>query len=160
MKSSVNSEKVDKILMLIRNLIESDKRYEFSIIKFYCDWILHPQKDYITTKMKSLFEEALKNEDSFVQRFLEARDLHSELKKFFEAFKLPKMLIDDTIFWKSLKNEIFAKVTNRPIVKPISEIAEICFFENKDNCLFFAIRYNKKKKCNAWPVFSSYQIKK
>ena len=84
-KSGIHSEKINEILMLIRHLVESDKRYDFSIIKFYCDWILHPKKDFIPAKMKSLLQEVLKNEDSFVQRFLEAIDLHSELKKFFDV---------------------------------------------------------------------------
>jgi len=159
-KSSINSERINEILILIRNLIESDKRYDFSIIKFYCDWILHPKKDHTSAKMKSLFKEALKDENSFVQRFLEARDLHSELKKFFEVFKLPKILIDDVIFWQSLKSEIFTKVVNHPIIKPIPGIAEINFYVCKDFCLFFTIRYSKGKKCNAWPVFNSLEIKK
>lgn len=159
-KSSICSEKIDEILILIRNLIESDKRYDFSIIKFYCDWFLHPQKDRTNVKMKSLFKKALKNEDSFVKRFLEARDLHSELDKFFEIFKLPKILIDDNIFWQSLKNRIFTKVVNRPIVKPIPEIAEISFHNFSNFCLFFTIRYSKEKKINTWPVFQSLQIKK
>ena len=158
-KSSIYREKISEILLLIRNLIESDKRYDFSIIKFYCNWILHSQKNRTSAKMKSLFKEALKNEDSFVQRFLEARDLRSELKKFFEVFKLPKILIDDAIFWQALKSEIFCKVVNRPIVKPISEIAEIRFFNCADFCLFFAIRYSKKKKFNAWPVVQSWKTK-
>jgi hypothetical protein len=160
MKSSIYSERLDEILILIRNLIESDKRYDFSIIKFYCDWILHPKKDRTSAKMKSLFQEALKNEDSFVQRFLEARDLHSELKKFFEVFKLPKILINDAIFWQSLKSEIFTRTINRPIVKPIPGIAEVCFYDGKGFCIFFAIRYSKKKNFDVWQVFESWKIKK
>lgn len=158
-KSSIYSEKINEILILIRHLIESDKRYDFSIIKFYCDWILHPKKEYISAKMKPLFREALKNESSFVRRFLEARDLHSELKKLFKIFKLPKILINDAIFWQSFKSEIFTKVVNRPIINPIPEIAEICFWDCEGFCLFFAIRYIKKKKFDVWPVIQSWKIK-
>jgi len=159
-KSAIYSEKINEILILIRHLVESDERYDFSIIKFYCDWALHPKKDYIPAKMKSLFREALKNEGSFVQRFLEARDLHSELKKFFKVFKLPKILINDAVFWQSLKSGIFTKAVNRPIVRPIPEIAEVRFYDCEGFCLFFAIRYSKKKKFEAWPIIQSWKIKK
>ncbi len=158
-KSAIYSEIINEILILIRNLVESDGRYDFSIIKFYCDWILHPKKDYTPPKMKSLFQEALKNEGSFVRRFLEARDLHSEFEKFFAVFKLPKILINDAIFWQCLKGEIFTKVVNRPILKPIPEIAEVRFYDCKGSCLFFAIRYSKKKKFDVWPVIQFWEIK-
>ena len=159
-KSSISSGEINEILGLIRNLVESDKRYDFSIIKFYCDWILHPRKDRISAKMKSLFREALKKEDSFVRRFLEARDLRSELRKFFKLFKLPKILINDVIFWQSLKSEIFTKVVDRPIVKPIPEIAEVRFYDYKGFCLLFAIKYSRKKNFDVWPVIQSWEIKK
>jgi len=158
-KSSIHSEKINEILMLIRHLVESDKRYDFFIIKFYCDWILHPKKNIIPAKMKFLFQEVLKDEDSFVQRFLEARDLYSELKKFFKAFNLPKTIINDAIFWQSFKSEIFRRLVNRPVIKPIPEIAEIRFQDCAGFCLFLAIRYSKKKKYDVWPVFSEIKIK-
>jgi len=83
-----------------------------------------------------------------------------ELKKFFDVFKLPEILINDKIYWQSFRSEIFAKVIDRPIIKPIPEIAEIRFFKCADYCLLFAIRYTNGKKYNVWPIFSSYQIKK
>lgn len=158
-KSSFNTYEIDEILMLIRNLIESDKQNNFVIIKFFCDWMMHSKKDYIPVKIKSLFQEALKDEDSFVSRFLEAGDLHLELKKFFKVFRLPEILIDDPVFWQSFKSRMFMKIINRPIINPIPEIAEACFYDYKDFFLFFTIRYTKEKRSSVWPVFNSLKIK-
>lgn len=102
-KSSFTSEKTNDALMLIRNLIESDRRDKFPIIKFYCDWILHPEKDYIPVKIKPLFQEVLKDEDSFVKRFLEAGDLYLELKKFLRFLNYLKYLLMMLSFGSLLK---------------------------------------------------------
>ena len=91
---------VTYLLVNIRKLLESDRRYSFPLINFYCDWMVHVRKDRITLEMSKV---AVKFENpKYVKKMLLMEDLRREMQKFLTKYHLNVRLTKNAKGWKEI----------------------------------------------------------
>lgn len=132
---------------------ESDHRNNgsFTLLRFYCDWSMHTDKEYITKSMKTVIDEiyldikkqilnpSLKRDKSPIIKFLYMDSLKSEMKIFLKKFKINNVIIEEG--WINFVQNLVKILENQPIKNPNNNISLFSFLPAAEGCVYGTIKF-------------------
>lgn len=137
----------------LRKLIEAGSK-DRKTLKFYCDWILHPQKDRVHPEMKAYIHDVYNNAVRHMMQpmMFEYSKKISELI-YFEALKsdleaellennLPAAVVNGEA-WLNLIRVLVKLLEEQPIINPIPEVESIEFLPSAEGAGILIIRFTK-----------------
>lgn len=143
------------LMIEIRKILEREKNGKYSILRFYCDWTVHIQKDRITEDMKKIIikvYERVKEEIENGQvvrgdiiKFIYMQQLQKEMIDFFDEIELSNNFRKDE-FWLSFL-KLFVKILeNQPIVNYKSDIKikTFCFIPSPEEAVVGVIVFKNR----------------
>ncbi len=132
-------EDVVYLLVEIRKVIKQNglsKKYP--ILKFYCDWSVHSEKDAITPEIKMIMENIYQEIILRVIKkvhvikpntlgFIDMKHLRPEMDKFLKENGLPDSLTVDSKNWTSFQIFLAGVLVDQPIKNPCKGIKEYSY---------------------------------
>lgn len=144
LKHSPFSEECEVVYLLIqiRKILEHDQDSNFKVLRFFCDWSVHTQKDRqmagiidIANKIDQLVSTVDKittEQHEQILKFFEMSELRDELSKFFTRHSLPLALCEEDDNWSSFVDILAMVLSNQPINNPIETIKSIEIIANSN----------------------------
>ncbi len=119
--------------------------YEDDLLKFYCDWALHPRKHYVSKLMRTYIEKiqaavvagarAKKDSAEFVE-FCRLTDFRQAVKKWLEHVHLPTEVIDDPTLWAGFRKQLIGVLAHQEIAPMYLPAGLGIYFDGKSgNCV-------------------------
>lgn len=149
------------IMVEIRKILDYRKDHwrngEFTLLRFYCDWMVHTEKEAITDSMrdvmtgifngvKSQIEEKImikgEYEVSPVMKFAYMEELRIEVKRFLEAEDINLELVDDG--WVPFVQNFVKVLENQSVINPTEDIAVFSFLPAAQGCVRGIIKFKEK----------------
>jgi len=138
------------LLVQIRKLLDYDRdhwqRGSFTLLRFYCDWIVHTEKTRITESIKSIMDKvygdvkrqienpAMTKAMSPVMRFAYMEDLRNEMSEYLKERSVDISNIEGGN-WISFVGLLVKVLENQPIYKPNDDIALFTFIPATERCV-------------------------
>ncbi len=126
--------------MLFISSLKSGKKLEhestdnFSLLRFYCDWIVHTKKDRgmqgivdVAEKLNALVDgvEITSLHHEQLLKFLDMPELRKELLDFLSKHSLPNDLCELYKKWQIFTDTLSKVLSDQPIIYPIPSIKYI-----------------------------------
>lgn len=141
------------VMVELRKILDHDRKAgikEFDILRFYCDWTVHTDKDRISSDMKRVIDDLLQDIKCHIQnpvmarrdkatRFVYMKNLRDELRKLVLAKGFDSSLVDAG--WIPFVKLLVKVLEDQPIINPTSEIESISFLPAADSCGVFKIQF-------------------
>lgn len=132
-KNISQESEVIYVLLQIRKILETDKKEkEYRKLKFFCDWALHSQIDYIDP-VKEIAEglaEPIGIESKFSKNahddILNMRSLFKELRKFFDDHSFETSIFKSKISQSNFRDILWHIYSETPLIVKKNN-------KNKDN---------------------------
>ena len=133
------------LMVAVRKILEHEKDRESLLLRFYCDWIVHTEKDRITDDIREMMVEIYKTVKeeieqpysvqvmSPVMQFAYMDKLKEEMEKFLTDRGIDKALIDTG--WLEFVKVLVKVLENQPINKPTDNIKLFSFIPAADQCV-------------------------
>ena len=134
-------------LVEIRKVLDRENNRKYPILRFYCNWSVHTDKD--STKemeavMKDIYEDIEKQianpalvgmgGKTKVIGFMYMEDLQAEILKFLQEYELPISLTEKSN-WLNFE-KLFEKILPaQPINTPSADIKQFAFLPAADGCV-------------------------
>lgn len=144
------------LLVEIRKIIDQNKNNKYPILRFYCDWSVHAEKDRITKEIKEIMNDiycdiktqiqnpALVSNKMKVIGFMYMEDLQAEMGKFLLEHNLPNTLTSGKNNWLVFVKLLVKILTDQPIKKPCIHIKTFAFLPASEGCVFGRIDFTNK----------------
>ncbi len=130
------------LMVGIRKIIQFDssKVANFKFLKFYCDWLLHIEKDQNQAEIKNIIEPLYNGAKEWIElsqdhvlnnaieRFLYFEDLKNGLVRFFNDEKLPNGVCYGTDCWENYVELMCGILSEHAINNPIPEVKSVVLF--------------------------------
>jgi len=129
------------LMVEIRKVIDREKsNTTYPLLKFYSDWVVHTEKDYITLEIQQMMEEMYKTaeaeiknpmlikEGSPIMQFAYMDGLGKEMKLFLEDHGIGSFLAEEKDKWIEFVKFLVKVLENQPIITPTQNI-KLFFFE-------------------------------
>lgn len=133
--SSLDEEcQIVYLFVEIRKLLEKENNSNFPLVKFYCDWIVHTQRDRnlgaikeIVDKIDSCFslQSPYPLRDDEIFDFLKMTELKKEFKQLFQGHGLESSVLEDDIAWSNFVDILTSVLSDQPILNPKKGIRSI-----------------------------------
>jgi hypothetical protein len=149
LSGSSNSEeaKVTYILVEIRKILDHayDKQKEFSLLRFYCDWIVHTEKTrglaHIAPVVQKVFDDVKTqiqqkpfSGNSAILDFIYMDGLRNEMEGLFKKEGLPLNLFQKDS-WISFLATMVQILTDQPILNPIPDVSRLVLTPANPGCV-------------------------
>lgn len=133
------------LMVAIRKILEHEKDKESLLLRFYCDWIVHTEKDRITDDIREMMIEIYTTIKSEIERpysvqamspviqFAYMDKLKGEMEKFLTDRDIDRTLIDTG--WPEFVKILVKVLENQPINKPTSDIKLFSFIPAAEQCV-------------------------
>ena len=133
------------LMVAVRKILEHERNKDSLLLRFYCDWIAHTEKDHITDDIREIMMEiftVVKNEIerpysvqamSPVVQFAYMDKLKKEMEKFLADRDIDKTLIENG--WLEFVKILVKVLENQPINKPTDDIKLFSFTPAEDQCV-------------------------
>jgi hypothetical protein len=133
------------LMVAVRKILEHEKDKESLLLRFYCDWIVHTEKDRITDDIREMMVAIYKTVKSEIERpysvqamspvmqFAYMDKLKDEMGKFLADRGIDKALIDSG--WLEFVKILVKVLENQPINKPTTDIKLFSFTPAADQCV-------------------------
>ena len=130
----------------IRKLMEREDIFnDHKAVKFYCDWIVHPQKNRHHNDIAEIYEEIYHNcvkycnemyddESDGILALLKFESLKSELEPLLSRFGLSVSAIDNS--WARLTKCLLGILKDQPLINESGENVKELIITNADENLF------------------------
>jgi len=144
------------LLVEIRKVLDQNKKSRYPILRFYCDWSVHAEKNRITKEIKKIMVDIYHNVKREIQKpmsrsskaktndFIYMKDLRVEMKKFLHEYKLLGLFTPDGNNWLEFIKLLVKILTEQPIRKPCSYIKMFEFLPATEGCVWFRVDFVKK----------------
>jgi hypothetical protein len=145
------------LMVEIRKILDHEKDHrqtgDFSLLRFYCDWILHTEKTGITENIRLIMEEvfkdakshieapAMQQEMSPVMQFAYMNNLKEQMVHFLEERGLNSAIVNDG--WISFIGILVKVLENQPINDPTDDISVFSFIPAAEGCVAGVIYFKK-----------------
>lgn len=126
----------------------------FSILRFYCDWIVHTNKKTITkqildimNKIDAFFPLNPREQAEFSETipFVYFGELRKELKSFFQIFHFPDNLVKDNEYWFSFAKTLVKVLIDQPILNPTPNILSFNFKYQYKHMVIYLIEFRDQR---------------
>lgn len=143
------------LMVQIRKILDHERQVgglAFPLLRFYCDWTVHTEKERITPSMKTIMEDifasvrfqitngpfAKRNQNSVTQ-FAYMAQLRVEAQQFAARHDLGSSWTDEG--WLHFVQLLVKVLANQPIVKPIDDIEIFSFLPAADECVGCLVKF-------------------
>lgn len=133
------------LMISIRKILEHEKGEDFLLLRFYCDWLAHTQKDRITNEIRQIMTDVYDTAvseianpstqvaGSPVMQFAYMENLKQEMNRFFTDRSITTDLTDKG--WLQFIGMLVKVLENQPINKPTDTIDSFSFVPAADQCV-------------------------
>lgn len=134
------------LLVEMRKILDRENTSSYPLLRFYCDWSVHVEKDRITKEIKKIVEEifqdvkdqienpAMTQAMSPVMRFAYMEDLKSEMAHFLTNYDLSTSMLDEKN-WIEFISTLIQVLENQPIKNPADDVALFGFIPAAPGCV-------------------------
>jgi len=141
------------MLVEIRKVLDRDNNHKYPILRFYCNWSVHTDKDS-TREMKVIMNDiyqdvkkqitnpALVGRKTKVTSFMYMEDLQTEMGKFLQQYLLPETLLKES-HWIEFVKLLVKILADQPIKNPCTDIKQFAFLSANDRCVLGRIDFNQ-----------------
>ena len=134
-------------LVEIRKVLDRDNNRKYPILRFYCNWSVHTDKDS-TQEMEAIMKDIYQGVEEQIANpalvgmngkpkiigFMYMEDLQTEMAKFLQEYNLPVSLTEKTNWLEFIK--LFVKIlADQPIKNPCAGIKQFAFLPAADGCV-------------------------
>lgn len=143
------------LLVEIRKILDRENDKGYPILRFYCNWSVHTNKDS-TQEMefimrdiyqdieKQIINPALINMGGKIKiiSFMYMDDLQTEMKLFLQKYYLP-ILFTESKNWLEFVSLLVKILVDQPINNPCADIKQFAFIPAADGCVRGRIDFTK-----------------
>lgn len=122
------------VLVEIRKVLDRDYNDKYPLLRFYCDWCVHTQKDRITPQIKAIMEQIYASiekpspvNNSNMMSFIRMEDMRNEMSQFLVEYNLTVSFAKDSVNWIEFIKLMVNVLADQPIIDPCAEIAAFYF---------------------------------
>lgn len=147
-KTALLDEESHVVYMMveIRKVLDHEDNNKYPLLRFYCDWTVHTEKDKITDEMKTIMEEifidvksqienpAMVEAMSPIMKFTYMENLKAEIQQFLEEHRMNTDLLNDDN-WIQFISLLVAILANQPINNPTQDITLFSFLPSAPGCV-------------------------
>jgi len=157
------------LMVETRKLIEHGSSDNYHVVKFYCDWVVHIEKDRITPEIKKVIQQTyssivyqINNPYRLTPKpattdFAYLSDFRKQLGELYEAEDICSRLVDNNDIWTLFISQLVKVLENQPINQPIPEVEKVMFLPAADNCVIFRVVFtNPIKDYNYYDYKNAY----
>ncbi len=143
------------LLVEIRKILDQDNNRKYPILRFYCNWSVHTEKDP-TDEMRVIMSDIYRDVVVQIQEsklasnkmkiigFMYMEDLQEEMGKFLREYNLPTPLISNQNNWLALVKLLVKVLADQAIKNPCADIKRFAFLPAADGCVRGRIDFIKK----------------
>ena len=124
------------ILAEIRKLLErDDKKSKYSVLNFYCNWVLHSVIDKVEPEIQKLLEEIKRDSHSsdhnraILEKMLDSELLQKDLQKFVNDFSIGRNFEAN---WVAIKKLLIDIISDCPLKIKQGSVKEFNFTHLRD----------------------------
>ena len=135
------------LLVEIRKVLDRENNRKYPILRFYCNWSVHTDKDS-TKEMEEVMNDIYKDiekqiastalvgmgEKTKVIGFMYMEDLQAEMLKFLQEYELP-ISITEKSNWLEFVKLLVKILVDQPINTPSADIKQFAFLPATDGCV-------------------------
>jgi hypothetical protein len=134
-------------LVEIRKVLDRENNREYPILRFYCNWSVHTDKDS-TKEMEVVMKDIYRDIEKQIANpalvgmkgkmkvigFMYMEDLQIEIQKFLQEYELPISITEKNNWLEFVK--LFVKIlADQPINTPSADIKQFAFLPAADGCV-------------------------
>lgn len=137
------------LLVEIRKVSDRDNnRKKYPLLRFYCDWCVHTDKDRITPEMQAIMTDIyadifneltnhlrVKKGSSKIVGFMYMEDLKIEVQTFLQEYGLMDSLVSDKENWIAFVSNLVNVLVDQPINNPTPDIRQFSFVPSAPGCV-------------------------
>jgi hypothetical protein len=142
------------LLVEIRKILDRDNNHKYPLLRFYCDWSVHTEKDRITKEMRGIMAEIYADvanqiiqhplpvtKKTKVISFMYMEDLQVELQQFLKEYSLPDSLTSNKDNWLAFVKLLVKVLADQPINEPCDGIKTFAFLPAAEGCVLGRIDF-------------------
>lgn len=145
------------LMVEIRKILYHENNHKYPILHFYCDWIVHIEKDKITDEIRTIMEEifkdikiqienpALTKTMSKAMQFAYMEDLKIDMQSFLKTHQIETNLFEDKN-WIQFISILVNVLENQPINNPTDDITRFSFLPSASRCVQGIVVFKKPIK--------------
>jgi len=136
------------LMVEIRKILDLayDKKADFVLLRFYCDWTVHTAKDQHLENIKPVIDKMYKNiklqieghlgsTKSPVTDFIYLEELKKEMIEFLSKESLPNDWCQTKELWVEFTKLLLNVLIDQPINNPTDDVSSFTFLEAAPNCI-------------------------
>lgn len=134
-------------LVEIRKVLDRENNRKYPILRFYCNWSVHTDKDS-TKEMEAVMNDIYKDIEKQIANpalvgmggktkvigFMYMEDLQAEILKFLQEYELPISLTEKSN-WLEFVKLLVKILADQPINTPSADIKQFAFLPAADGCV-------------------------
>lgn len=118
---------------------------KYPLIRFYSDWVVHTEKDIITSAMKNVLHQVEERLDPHPKEddvsFLLLPEFRNEMIALFEKYGFNNSLFE-SLRWKEYVISLTQVLADQPMIEPTRRIKEFRYITRDKNHLSVSIDFN------------------
>lgn len=149
------------LMVEIRKILEREGRQKtdalYPLVKFYCDWILHIQKNNITPEIEQMLNRidrelprlGAKFDTSKIisnLNFVRMDEFSLELDRFFSDYGLSTKFLASPTDWENFLKNLISILIDQPILPTNGNIESFAFITGNKNFASWTIKFKKTFK--------------
>jgi len=144
------------LMVEVRKIIDHEKsNKKYPLLKFYSDWTVHTEKDYVTPEMKKMMEvmyktaeieienPALRKAGSPIMQFAYMEGLGKETKDFLENHGMDSTLTTQKDKWLAFIMLLVKVLENQPIIAPTPKVEFFVFEPANAGCVIGVLKFKQ-----------------
>lgn len=153
-RSQIKEEcEVVYLLVELRKLLDKEREEnssnDYSMVRFYADWAVHTNKEYITPSMKKIMDNIEKSINPYPKNgdisFLSMPELRKELTQLLRGYELSNKFCEDDNDWRVFVTTMTQVIADQPIVNPTPNISEFKYIDFGKNGIMANINFRGSK---------------
>ncbi|MBU0998740.1 hypothetical protein KKG24_00305 [Patescibacteria group bacterium] len=143
------------LLVEIRKVLDRENNHKYPILRFYCNWSVHTDKDS-TQEMEAIMKDIYQDIEKQIANpalvgiggktkvigFMYMEDLQAEMTKFLKEYKLPISLTGKNN-WLEFVKLLVKILADQPIKTPCTDIKQFAFLPAASGCVRGRIDFNQ-----------------
>lgn len=157
------------LLVETRKILDRENNRNYSILRFYCNWSVHTDKDS-TKEMEAIMNEIYRDvekqitnpalvgmgEKTKIIGFMYMEDLQAEMEKFIQEYQLPNSITENKN-WLEFVKLLVKILADQPINTPCANIKQFTFLPAADGCVRGRIDFTKNiGQCSYYQFGNAY----
>jgi len=146
------------LMIEIRKALDYDNNSKYRLLRFYCDWVVHAEKDYITEDIRHIlnivYEEISRikkdkaSQAIAIMNFFSMQELRNEIKEFLKEYDLPNNLTKDEVSWSDFWILLAGILKDQPINNPTDDIELFSYSFSENDRVEGKIKFKNKTRKN------------